>query len=235
MWTFKSTVDGEADSQADKDRRIQLAHDYPLAKVPTNVAHLRLKITEDPVEWSVNEGAVVAPAAGTRAGQIKVGSPQHSTFMPDRNWQRICTGIVSADPSTKVAEALTGDSDRLRDEQKEEKKQLGLLKGCRIQTCLSPEDDGDVLVKMFPTEAPAQDLEHGEEYSFDKKLGQTYLMRAPQTFPTDPEPKDGKKIAKSKSVMLPHQIYAEGSFTWWWKITLIKSKMGLDAPLVSSS
>ena len=230
MWTFNS----EAEIQTDKEHGIQLAHDYPLAKVPENVAQLRLKITEDTGEWSVNEGAVVAPAAVHRGGQIRVGSPQHSTFMSDRNLQRICTGIVSADPSTKVAKALTGDSESLRDEQKEEKKQLGLLKGCRIQTCLSPEDDGDVLVKMFPTEAPAEDLEHAEEYSFDKNLGQTYVMRAPQTFPTDPEPADGKKIDKSTSVMLPHQIYAEGSFTWWWKITLIKSKMGLDAPLVSS-
>ena len=80
VWTCKSTL---GNTEEEKARGVQLAQDYPLAKVPKDVAQLRLKITDAIDRWSVNEEAAVPDTLLGRCGAIKVGSPEHPTSISD--------------------------------------------------------------------------------------------------------------------------------------------------------
>lgn len=148
------------------------------------------------------------------------------------------TGASSADPTSRIAQELQGDIRFLNFESATEEKQLGALKGCRIEVCHVPghEASRQAIVQIWPTKPPSGEQVNARDYDFDKKIGQQYFMYAPKTFKVDPRPADGKEdkaVPEEHSVMRPHQIYGNKRFTRLWKVTIVKNKMGLDAPLVS--
>ncbi|MDI1490482.1 MAG: hypothetical protein OHK93_001685 [Ramalina farinacea] len=51
-------------------------------------------------------------------------------------------------------------------------------------------------------------------------------MPAPRTFDVDDLPPAGGELDEEESVKKNHQFRGDGSFTWLWKITIVKNKAG---------
>ena len=103
-----------------------------------------------------------------------------------------------------------------------------MIKGCRIKTCeVEAGDTHRVMVKLYPGEPPEEGIDL-KEYDFERKVGESYTIHAPSTFPVDEDP----RCKKENSVMYHHQIYVCKSFVRSWQITMVKNAKGLDAPLV---
>lgn len=65
------------------------------------------------------------------------------------------------------------------------------------------------------------------EYNVDKEAEQFYTMPAPRTFDVDDLPPAGGELDEEESVKKNHQFRGDGSFTWLWKITIVKNKAGI--------
>lgn len=204
MGIFRCLHTPQCTFESDKEGQdgISKTREYSLAKLSGTFSSIRVLLPIAIEQWT--------EVGGVRAKNEKVLRGQLN---------ELCTGHSLANPESAWAKILGTDMRALLAESEEQEKQLGLFKGCRIET--SPgKGDRSVIVQVFPGELSKDRKLEAKDYDFDnKKLGQSYTIKAPGLFKADEE------------TIRKHKIFGQ-AITDSWEISIIKDTKGYQAPVV---
>lgn len=204
MGVFRCLNTPQCTFESDKEGQdgISKAREYPLAKLSSTFFSVRVLLPIDIEKWT-KVGGVIASNERVLRGQLN----------------ELCSGHSLANPQSTWAKILGTDMRALLAESEEQEKQLGLFRGCRIAT--SPgKGDRSVIVQVFPGELSKDRKLEAKDYDFDnKKVGQSYIIKAPGLFKADEE------------TMRKHKIF-DKAITDSWEMNIIKDTRGYEAPVV---
>lgn len=128
----------------------------------------------------------------------------------------LCTGHSSADPLSNWTKILKTDLDGMKAEAIEQEKQFGLLAGCSIRTFIGKSEKA-LIVEIRQSQPPVgQTMEARDHDLENKKVGQSYIIDAPSTFPKDGE------------TMKLHRIFGREE-TLEWEFNVVRNLEGSDA------
>lgn len=106
----------------------------------------------------------------------------------------------------------------LQSESEEQRKQFGTKK-CRIVTHAG-KGTRNVVVEILPSEPPRDRSVDVKKYDWgSKKMGESYLLKAPVNFLT------------GENTMEEHKIFGEGKTTGW-SMAVVKNMIGYKAPII---
>ena len=199
---FQVVKPGTYSVESDKgdDASIAQASSCPLANFSSTFTEIRLVVPLDNALWRVN------------------GQKERRTEVLKGQLTHLCTGHSSANPESKWAKILRGDKMALEAESEAQKEQFGTMR-CRIFTHAGREDRS-VVVEVFPSNLSSNRSVDAKEFDWEnKKVGETYRLKAPGTFPTD------------EVTMRAHKKFGE-PVTFEWSMAIVKNKMGYEAPIV---
>ena len=160
----------------DNDAGSELASNFPLAQLSSTFKEIRLVVSSDVVDWRQDQGSVTTKPEVLR-GQLA----------------QLCTGHSTANPESKWAKIVQTDMTALRAESAAQEQQFGTMR-CRIVTHAG-RGDRSVVVEVFPSELPRDRSVEAKEFDWEnKKVGESYRLKASVTFPADEDTMRAHKI-----------------------------------------